>query len=72
MLGNCELGRVIDRHAVDLVLHGHAHLGNPVGTTVGGTPVRNVAQAVTGGLVVHEVRRHPRVDPSARRPALAI
>jgi Icc-related predicted phosphoesterase len=62
MLGNCELGRVIDRHAVDLVLHGHAHLGNPVGTTSGGTPVRNVARAVTGGLVVHEVRRRPAVD----------
>lgn len=57
MLGNCELGRVIDRHAVDLVLHGHAHLGNPIGSTSGGTPVRNVARSVTGGLVVHALRR---------------
>ncbi|MDP9364795.1 MAG: metallophosphoesterase [Chloroflexota bacterium] len=64
MLGNCELGRVIDRHAVDLVLHGHAHLGNPIGITAGGTPVRNVAQAVTGGLVVHEVRRRSGTEPS--------
>lgn len=54
MLGNCELGRVIDRHAVDLVLHGHAHHGNPLGCTVGGTPVRNVSFAVNGGLVIHE------------------
>ena len=53
MLGNCELGQVVDRHRVDLVLHGHAHLGNPVGSTAGGTPVRNVAHPVTGELVVH-------------------
>lgn len=65
MLGNCELGRVIDRHAVDLVLHGHAHLGNAVGSTIGGTPVRNVARAVTGGLVVHEVRRKGTPEPRA-------
>ena len=31
MLGNVELARVIDRHQVDLVIHGHAHLGNPSG-----------------------------------------
>ena len=55
MLGNCELGAVIDQHAVDLVLHGHAHLGNPYGSTAGGTPVRNVARPVVGGLVVHEL-----------------
>lgn len=55
MLGNCELGRVVDRHLVDLVFHGHAHLGNPSGQTAGGTPVRNVAYSVTGGVVFHDV-----------------
>lgn len=52
MLGNAELGRVIDAHAVDLVLHGHAHLGTPLGRTPGGVPVRNVALQVNGGVVV--------------------
>ncbi|MGI8477789.1 MAG: metallophosphoesterase family protein [Thermomicrobiales bacterium] len=55
LLGNMEIGRVIDRHTVDLVLHGHAHLGNPMGFTAGGTLVRNVAQDVSGGLVIHEL-----------------
>ena len=55
LLGNCDLGQVIDRHPVDLVIHGHAHLGNPVGWTVGGTPVRNVAYPVSGGLVINEL-----------------
>lgn len=55
MLGNSELARVIDRHNVDLVLHGHAHLGNSHGHTKGGTPVRNVAVSVTGGLTYHEL-----------------
>lgn len=55
MLGNVELGRVIDRHAVDLALHGHAHLGCPSGWTAGGVPVRNVAAPVTGGVTVFDV-----------------
>lgn len=55
MLGSSELARVVDRYAVDLVIHGHAHLGNPAGQTVGGTPVRNVATTVVGGPVVHEL-----------------
>lgn len=55
MLGNGELGRVIDRHRVDLVIHGHAHLGNAAGRTAGGVPVRNVATSVTGGVSWHEV-----------------
>lgn len=63
MLGNCELGRVIDRHRVDLALHGHAHLGNANGQTVGGTPVRNVALSVAGGVVVATL--------AANRPPLA-
>lgn len=53
MLGNAGLARVIDRHRVDLVLHGHAHLGNSHGRTPGGTPVCNVAAPVTGGLTIH-------------------
>lgn len=55
LLGNCELARVIDRFPVDLVLHGHAHLGSPIGHTSRGVLVRNVAQYVTGGVVVHEL-----------------
>ena len=57
MLGNIELGRTIDRYSVDIVLHGHAHLGNPIGRTPNGILVRNVAQSVTGGVVVHELER---------------
>jgi Icc-related predicted phosphoesterase len=55
MLGNIELGRTIDRFPVDLVLHGHAHLGNAMGRTPNGILVRNVAQSVTGGVVVHRL-----------------
>jgi Icc-related predicted phosphoesterase len=57
MLGNGELGRVIDRHQVDLVLHGHAHLGNQIGFTTGGTPVRNVAYPVNAGVVYLSIER---------------
>ncbi len=46
MLGNCELGVVLDRCAPDLVIHGHAHLGTLRGLTPGGVPVRNVALPV--------------------------
>ncbi len=56
MLGNAELGRVIDNHAVDLVVHGHAHLGTPLGQTAGGTPVHNAAIPVNGGVVVFRLR----------------
>ncbi len=52
MLGNRDLGRVADRHGVDLVLHGHAHLGSPHGLTEGGIPVRNVALPVNREVVV--------------------
>jgi Icc-related predicted phosphoesterase len=67
LLGNSELGKVIDRHDVDLVLHGHAHLGNAIGRTAGGTLVRNVAVEVCGGIVVHELV--PRAYRAAARPA---
>ncbi len=50
MLGNCELGIVLDRRAPDLVVHGHAHLGTLRGCTPGGIPVRNVAYPVVGGV----------------------
>ena len=62
MLGNSLLGRVIDEHNVDLVIHGHAHLGNQFGRTPGGTPVRNVAMQVTGGIMVYDVERGKRIE----------
>jgi Icc-related predicted phosphoesterase len=63
MLGNSILGRVIDDHRVDLVIHGHAHLGNQYGQTPGGTPVRNVAVSVTGGPVIYEMRNDRSIWP---------
>jgi Icc-related predicted phosphoesterase len=55
MLGNSILGRVVDRHRVSLVVHGHAHLGNYRGATPGGTPVRNVALPVIGSPALIEI-----------------
>lgn len=68
MLGNTELARVIDAHPVDLVIHGHAHLGNPEGVTPGGALVRNVALPVTGGVVTIDLepRRAAAVRALAR------
>lgn len=42
-LGTSRLEDPLIRHPVDAVFHGHAHRGSPEGTTVGGTPVYNVA-----------------------------
>jgi Icc-related predicted phosphoesterase len=56
MLGNSLLGKVIDDHRVDLVLHGHAHLGNYEGRTPGGIPVRNVAAHVVGRPMLFDIR----------------
>jgi uncharacterized protein len=42
-LGNSRLAEVVDRHGADLVLHGHAHHGQPEGRTTGGIAVHNVA-----------------------------
>jgi Icc-related predicted phosphoesterase len=42
-LGTSRLAEVIDRHGADLVVHGHAHHGQPEGRTTGGCPVYNVA-----------------------------
>jgi Icc-related predicted phosphoesterase len=50
MLGNCELGVVLDQWRPDLAIHGHAHLGALRGRTPGGVPVRNVALPVVGGV----------------------
>jgi Icc-related predicted phosphoesterase len=45
-LGAYQLGEALDAAGCDLALHGHAHKGSEYGTTSGGVPVRNVAQAV--------------------------
>lgn len=64
-LGNSELGRVIDRHRVDLAIHGHVHHGNASGRTTGGTPVQNVALTVTNGITIHHlIPRAAPYDPS--------
>lgn len=55
MLGNSLLGEIIDEAPVDLVIHGHAHIGNVAGETLAGTPVRNVAIQVTGGIMLLDV-----------------
>jgi Icc-related predicted phosphoesterase len=45
-LGSYLMAEPMDRHQVDLAVHGHAHAGREHGQTPGGVPVRNVAQAV--------------------------
>ncbi len=55
LLGNSALGRVVDKHQVDLVFHGHSHIGSPEGTTPGGVPVRNVAASIHDGFSFHSV-----------------
>ncbi|MBA3414680.1 MAG: metallophosphoesterase [Chloroflexia bacterium] len=70
MLGNAELGKVIDRHRIDLVVHGHAHLGSPHGRTAGGTPVHNAALPVNGGVVV--IRLHSRWDTAWSTPGESV
>jgi Icc-related predicted phosphoesterase len=45
-LGSYLLAEAIDAAGADLAVHGHAHAGTEHGTTVGGVPVRNVAQPV--------------------------
>lgn len=47
-LGSQLLGEVLDGHAVDLCVHGHAHAGSEIGATPGGVPVRNVAMPLIG------------------------
>lgn len=55
MLGNGELGVVLDLRAPDLVIHGHAHLGTLFGQTPGGLEVRNVALPVVGSVHIEIV-----------------
>lgn len=45
-LGSSLLGEALDRHGVDLIVHGHAHVGFPEGHTAKGTPVHNVCHFV--------------------------
>jgi Icc-related predicted phosphoesterase len=74
MLGNCELGVVVDRRAPDLVIHGHAHLGTLKGSTLGGVPVRNVALPVAGRIHLEvlelEKRRRGRVRSPEPMPVV--
>lgn len=45
-LGTSRLEDPLVRHPVDVVFHGHAHIGSPEGKTVTNTPVYNVAKAL--------------------------
>jgi Icc-related predicted phosphoesterase len=55
LLGNSALGRVVDKHQVDLVFHGHSHIGSAEGVTPGGVPVRNVAASIHQGFSFHSL-----------------
>lgn len=67
MLGASALGQAIDRHHPDLVLHGHAHLGALRGAMPGGSPVRNVALPVAGGIYIETIEIGLAVtEPSSR------
>jgi Icc-related predicted phosphoesterase len=44
-LGTSRLAEPIDSFGVSLVLHGHAHHGSPIGKTISGVSVYNVALA---------------------------
>jgi Icc-related predicted phosphoesterase len=45
-LGSSRLEDPINRYPVSLVFHGHAHQGQPEGTTTGGVPVYNVSMSL--------------------------
>jgi uncharacterized protein len=45
-LGSQRLGNALDRHKVDVIVHGHAHHGSPAGWTQQGIPVHNVSRFV--------------------------
>jgi len=45
-LGSSRLASSLDRHGVDVIVHGHAHHGSPEGRTPGGIPVYNVCRFV--------------------------
>lgn len=71
LLGNAALGQVVEKHRVDLVLHGHSHVGTAFGRTPGGIPVFNVAAGVTGGVTIHEISLDPSVPISTTPSMLA-
>lgn len=68
MLGNALLGRTIDEFMPQLVIHGHAHLGNENGETEAGVTVRNVALPVTHGLSLYHLTANGEVMLAERRP----
>ncbi len=45
-LGSSRLANALDRHKVDVIVHGHAHHGALLGQTPGGIPVHNVSRFV--------------------------
>lgn len=45
-LGCSRLGDALDRHGVDMAVHGHAHHGSAEGRTSGNIPVYNVSRFV--------------------------
>lgn len=68
MLGNALLGRTIDEFDTNLVIHGHAHLGNETGSTDSGTMVLNVALPIVGGVRLLEVDGDGQVHLRGKRP----
>jgi Icc-related predicted phosphoesterase len=58
-LGSYLLAEAIDGAGADLVLHGHAHMGQEKGLTRRGIPVRNVALPVLGhAFAVYHLESH--------------
>lgn len=45
-LGTSRLASAVDPHGADVILHGHAHHGGPMGRTPGNIPVYNVSRFV--------------------------
>lgn len=71
MLGNALLGRTIDEFAPELVVHGHAHLGNEMGSTDAGVTVLNVALPIVGGIRLLEIDEGGGVIPTGLREVSA-
>ena len=71
LLGNSVLGKVVDKHQVDMVFHVHSHIGSPEGMTPGGVPVRNVAFDIHDGFSFHSLQLPSRTTaPTAEFAAL--
>jgi Icc-related predicted phosphoesterase len=49
-LGCSRFAEAVDCAGADLVLHGHAHHGSPIGKTAGNIPVYNVSRYVKCGV----------------------